>query len=337
MKIAKYFLLLLFLGIISLAVFILTQSGNFNVHKKITIDAPQQIVFEYLQDLDNWSDWTTSSLAQNGIYNIELDNIGIFKIKKEYSHPYDSLSQDILHDQIISNIFWKLKPNKSKTDIEFRFQGTLDLKTKIITFFKGTPNQIVSKEIEKNLNALAVFFMKQYKEFDIETQGVRTLGDTPYIYFQKNSSIQNLSKDILLEINNLKSFCLQNKLAINGNPIIVLKDQKITNSINCLFALPITEAIFLNEDEIYKTGNIDATNRLYFETILKGNYTHLGIAMTESQRAIEKKGNINLISGYPIILQLDTSIMQSKYPAEWKTKIYIPVQEESITETEEQI
>lgn len=331
MKILKYFLLLLLLGIVSLGVFILTQSGNFNVYKKITVDAPQQIVFEYLQDLNNWSDWTKSKRIRNNVYNIELDNIGVFEIKREYSHSYDSLSQDVLHDHIISNIFWKLTPNKNKTNIEFNFQGSLDLKTKIATFFKGTPNKVVSKEIERNLNALTVFFMKQYKEFDIKTKGLQRLDDTQYIYVKKNSSILDLNKDIPLEINNLKVFCKQNQITINDNAVLILNNSVFNNSVDYLFALPINDTIFLNEDEIYQTANI-ASDLLYFETILEGNYTHLGIAITESQRKIEKD-NAHPLPEYPVILRLQTSAIQSKYPAEWKTQIYIPVQEGSIAET----
>lgn len=322
MKIFKYFLLLIILGAISLIVFILTQNPYFKVERQFTVDAPKQIVYEYIDDLDSWQDWVITKKEDNGVYKINIEHLGEFLVRSEYNHPYDSLSQDILNDDKISNIYWKFSENKATTRIDLKFEGTLDIKTKITSFFYGNPSKVASDALEKNTNTLIVYFLKQYKEYSLEPIGIKKTEYNNYISFPVESTIVTLNTDINKYHKQLVDFCTENKVTITGTPFLILDGNIINGNIKYQFALPIKEQLFLNEEDIYKVGNSEITN--YYESSLKGFYSHLpeGLAKTKSQVT---KGDFNRDNNLPIIIDLQKSIIDSRFPSEWQTIIKIPI------------
>lgn len=322
MKILKYFLLLFVLGLVSLFVFILTQSPEYKVERKFTVDAPKQVVYEYISDLDNWTDWMNTEKIGNGIYNIELENLGQYNIRPEYTHPYDSLSQDILNDDKISNITWVLKNKQGKTDVSFSFSGALDLKTKIITFFLGTPNQVATNSIDKNINAFIVYFIKQYKDYTVTIGDVQKSTPTNYVYLNATSSFGSLNDDLLSLHKELDEFCKNNKLTITGDPYLMLGEESTRESINYRFAIPIKEDIFLNEEERFKVDNIGSSN--YFESTLTGYYTFLPEAVQQTRTAIANQ-EMTIKTDEPLVLVLRNSVIDSRLASEWKTVLKIPI------------
>ncbi|MDR2221370.1 MAG: hypothetical protein LBE34_01395 [Flavobacteriaceae bacterium] len=321
MRILKYFLLLLLLFTISLTVFILTQSGEFKVHKTFTLDAPQPVIYEYIHNIDNWNDWIPTTKKENAVYDITIDKIGNYQIRQEYNHPYDSLSQDILKDQKISNLVWKFKPNGKKTNVTFTFEGDLDLQTKISTFFYGTPSDVASQSIDKNINALIVYFIKQYKNYEIETNGIKNIKGSKYLYISSTTDMGTFETDIVKLDKKLRNFCSINDITITDTPFIILRNSLGNKSISFDFALPIKEKLFLNEEEIFKIGEIKGNS--YFETIFKGHYAHLKAGLIEINHAITR-GDVSVVSDRPTILKLRKSSAESKRPAEWETIFYIP-------------
>jgi hypothetical protein len=321
MRILKYFLLLLLLFTISLAVFILTQSGEFKVNKTFTLDAPQPVIYEYIHNIDNWNDWISTTKKENAVYGITIDKIGSYQIRQEYNHPYDSLSQDILKDQKISNIVWKFQPNGKKTNVTFSFEGNLDLQTKVMTFFYGTPSDVASQAIDKNINSLIVYFIKQYKNYEIETNGIKNLKESKYLYVKSTTDMGTFETDILKLDKKLRDFCTTNDITITDTPFIILNSSLNSKVISFDFAMPIKEKLFLNEEEAFKIGELKSNS--YFETVFKGHYAHLKAGLTEINHAITR-GEVSLVTDRPTILKLKKSSAESKRPAEWETIFYIP-------------
>ncbi|WP_286389321.1 hypothetical protein [Myroides marinus] len=330
MKIVQYFLLLFLLALVSLFVFILTQSPEYKIERKFSVDAPKELVYNYINDLDNWTDWMKSSKENNGTYNIELENLGTYSIRPEYSHPYDSLSQDILNDNKISNIIWRLKGNQNKTNITFTFSGTLDFKTKFITFFKGTPNQVATNSLDKNIDAFIVYFIKQYKEYEVKLDAVKTTPSMQYLYLETSSSIGMLNEDLKTLNNELSKFCETNQIEIAGDPFLILDNNRTQDIFKYKFALPIKGHIFLNEEEKYKIDTL--AKQSYFESTLSGYYTFLPDALRKTRSEINNR-ELNVIADQPIILLLKKSVIDSRLAAEWETVIKIPVEQQIIPVT----
>lgn len=330
MKIVQYFLLLLLLAFVSLFVFILTQSPEYKIERKFSVDAPKELVYNYINDLDNWTDWMKSSKGNNGMYNIELENLGSYNIRPEYSHPYDSLSQDILNDNKISNIIWRLKGNQNKTNITFTFSGTLDFKTKFLTFFKGTPNQVATNSLDKNIDAFIVYFIKQYKEYEVKLDAVKTTSATQYLYIETSSSIGMLNEDLKSLNNELSKFCESNQIEITGDPYLILDNNRTQDILKYRFALPFKGHIFLNEEEKYKIDTL--AKQSYFESTLNGYYTFLPEALRKTRSEINNR-ELNVIADQPIILLLKKSVIDSRLAAEWETVIKVPVEQQIIPVT----
>ncbi|WP_010255416.1 hypothetical protein [Myroides injenensis] len=322
MKIFKYFLFLILLGAISLIVFILTQNPYFKVERQFTVDAPKQIVYEYIEDLDTWQDWVITQKEDSGVYKINIEHLGEFLVRSEYNHPYDSLSQDILNDDKISNIYWKFTENKSNTTIDLKFEGTLDLKTKITSFFYGNPSKVASEALEKNTNTLIVYFLKQYKEYNLDPIGVKKTEYNNYISFPIESTIASLNTDINKSYKQIKDFCTANKVTITGIPFLILEEGITNENIKYQFALPIKEQLYLNEEDIYKVGAIEATN--YYESSLKGFYSHLPESLEKTKTQLTKE-DFTRDNNLPIIIDLEKSVIDSRFPAEWQTIIKIPI------------
>ncbi len=323
MKIIKYFSLLLLLTSISLVVFILTQSGTFKINKTFELDASKPIVYKYLNNLNNWKDWMPLQQIDDNTFSFELNNLGEFEIKNEYSYPYDSISQDILNDNKLSNIVWKFSQEQEKTVVNLTFEGKLDVKTKILTFFSGSPDKVVDKVLEKHINSLIVFFIKQYKEYTLETTGSKNQQAISYIYLETNTNYSSLKATIAKLDTKLKSFSEKNSFKLAGSPLLLINSLEEKNKITIQYGYTIQDSIFLNEEEKYKLGTLPIAN--YFESTVTGYYTHLPKALSEIYNTINKSEIFTVDNSKKTILKLDESSLNHRLPSEWKTRILIPV------------
>lgn len=323
MKILKYFLLLVTLLCTSLVVFVLTQSGNFKITKSFELDAPQPIVYQYIQDLNNWNDWIKTENFSNGIYQVTLPNIGIYQIRKEYDKPYDSISQDILYDNKLSNIIWRFSTKGKKTKVDFSFEGSIDLNTKILTFFSGSPDKVVGEAIDNNINALIVFFIKQYKEYDLTTTGSINKNTLHYIYLNSTSDYENIKTTIELLNKQLTDFCKTHKINVDPTPLLIFDNTPLTENLNFQYGFQLHDSIFLNEEENFKTGILASTS--YFENSVSGYYSHLPKALREIRSTISKSEVFTNNPNLKMRIELNQSVLNHRLPSAWKTTILIPI------------
>ncbi|WP_353159212.1 hypothetical protein [Myroides odoratus] len=323
MKILKYFLLLITLLCVSLIVFVLTQSGNFKITKSFELDAPQPIVYQYIQDLNNWNDWIATEKMSNGVYAIELPNIGSYQIRKEYEKLNDSISQDILYDNKLSNIIWRFSTQGQKTKVDFSFEGSIDLKTKILTFFSGSPNKVVGEAIDNSINGLIVFFIKQYKEYDLTTTGLVNKAPLNYIYLNGTADYTDIKPSIEVLHTKLTEFCTANNIKVDTTPLLIFDNTPLTQTLSFQYGFKIHDTIFLNEEELFKTTTLEANT--YFESTVSGYYSHLPKALREIRPIISKSEVFTNNPTGKMIIELNQSSFNNRLPSSWKTTILIPV------------
>ncbi|WP_158962862.1 hypothetical protein [Myroides fluvii] len=323
MKILKYFLLLITLLCISLIVFVLTQSGNFKITKSFELDAPQPIVYQYIQNLDNWSDWIATEKLANGVYAIDLPNIGSYQIKKEYEKLNDSISQDILYDNKLSNIIWRFSSVGQKTKVDFSFEGSIDLRTKILTFFSGSPNKVVGEAMDKNINSLIVFFIKQYKEYDLTTTGISTKTTLRYIYLNGTSDYTEIKPSIEALNAKLTEFCTAHQITVDKTPLLIFDNTPLTQKLSFQYGFKLQDSIFLNEEEQFKTATLEANS--YFESTVSGYYSHLPKALKEIRSIVSKSEVFTNNPNGKMIIELNQSSFDNRLPSAWKTTLLIPI------------
>ncbi|MHC5309632.1 SRPBCC family protein [Myroides sp. LJL116] len=334
MKILQYFLLLLALSAVALIVFILTQNPSFKVERQFKVDVPKNIVYKYVKDLNNWSNWIDSKKLENGTYEIAIDKLGVYNIQSEYNYPFDSITQDILNDKGISNISWKFAQSidSTSTIVDFKLESALDLKTKILTFFKGSPNEIARKEIEKNTNAFEVHFIKQYKEFKLDSLGVKAYQENCYLTLEKKTvRIDQLKDNIVEDYAKLMEFCTVNAIENTNKLTLVFYPSANSSTLTYQGAIAIEEQIFLHPDDAFQVLCLPKSS--YFETLLKGYYSHIAPSVQKSQNLLQQAGYTQDTST-PILLELQGENISSNLPSEWQTKIEIPLKEIPLMETQ---
>lgn len=323
MKILKYFLLLVTLLCISLVVFVLTQSGTFKVTKSFELDAPQPIVYQYIQDLNNWNDWIETENIANGVYSITLPKIGVYQIRKEYEKPHDSISQDILYDNKLSNIIWSLSPQGQKTKVNFSFEGSIDLKTKVLTFFSGSPDKVVSEAVDNKINALIVFFIKQYREYDLTTTGSSKREAFDYIYLTSTADYTDIKITVEALHAQLTAFCTTNKINVDPTPLLLFDNNPLTQNLEFQFGFKLRDSIFLNEEETIKMGRLTTSD--YFESSISGYYSHLPKALNEIRTIMSKSEVFTTNPTQKMMIELNQSSLNNRLPSTWKTTILIPI------------
>ncbi|MGG5578267.1 hypothetical protein ACPDHL_13120 [Myroides sp. C15-4] len=323
MKILKYFLLLVTLLCISLVVFVLTQSGNFKITKSFELDAPQPIVYRYIQDLNNWNDWIETENNTNGVYSITLPKIGVYQVRKEYEKPYDSISQDILYDNKLSNIIWRFSPQGQKTKVDFTFEGSIDLKTKILTFFSGSPDKVVGTAIDNSINTLIVFFIKQYREYDLTTSGSAKRKTFDYIYLNSTAEYTDMKTSIEALHTQLMDFCTANKIKVDPTPLLLFDNHPLTQNLAFQFGFKLHDSIFLNEDEKVKMGTLEGND--YFESSITGYYSHLPKALREIRTVVSKSEVFTNNPAQKMLIELNQSSLDNRLPSTWKTTVLIPI------------
>ncbi|MHC5202406.1 hypothetical protein [Myroides sp. LJL119] len=330
MKILQYFLLLILLSAVSLVVFVLTQNPNFTVQRQFVLQAPKNIVYQYIADLNTWSNWISTKKLDQGNYILDINKLGSYEIQPEYQYPYDSLSQDILKDDKISNIKWAFKSTADSlaTLVDFEFSSSLDLKTKLLTFFSGSPTKIATHELEKNTNALMVYFIKQYQEHRWDSIGIVEQPELRYIGLPtQESTYFSLDKDLNKSISSLMEFTSSNRIQVDKSPFLIVN--KIQNDkISYTVGLVIQDEIFLNPDDIFFSGLINKGH--YLQNDLKGYYTHLPTKLVD-YKSLVKKANTNLEANKDILIFLQESVLQSPLPGSWKTSIKIPLESETLS------
>lgn len=321
MKILKYFSLLFLLTLVSLVVFILTQNGQYKVSKKIIVEAPKEYVFNYLQNVNNWKEWTESRHTNNSKIEVELNGFRYSELHNNKAYQQDSLIQTLL-TRIPTKIKWTFKEIENKTEINFLIEGTIDLRTKVEYFWEGNPTQTVARAIEKDLSKLSTTLTHQYSFTEFETQGPTTLPKTLYIYVKQSSTIHTLEKDIQKHYPLLQSFVTDYKLSTDLRPMLLFNSVDFNDTLNYRLALPISKKIFLNEEDYVTLDSI--TSPLSFKSIATGHYKHLEKALNETQQSFVAS-QIQEDKKHMSLLLLDKSILDSHNPSEWKTEIYIPI------------
>ncbi len=325
MKILQYFLLLLLLSAISLVVFILTQNPDFKVEKQFKVDVPKSTVYNYVKDLNNWSHWINTQKQDNGTYLLSIDKLGKYYIQSEYSYPSDSISQDILNDKGISNIRWKFSQDKDSlgTLVDFTFESSLDLKTKILTFFTGSPNQIARKEIEKNINSFAVYFIQHYKEHTFDSIGLLDKKATSYLSLpSKTVSIDKLRDQLIEDYDQLVDFTNSNNIQHQDVLVLFIDPSTTDKAITYKGSVAISQDIFLNPEDLFDLISLE--DQSYFQTQLQGYYTHL-IPSIKKSNDLLNQSDFNKDNNGVLLLEFDKASLESPLPSSWKTKIEIPI------------
>ncbi|MDG3581463.1 SRPBCC family protein [Galbibacter pacificus] len=341
MRILKYLIFLFLIVTIGFAIYIAIQPDNYKVTRTTVINAPQSVLYNYINDTKEWPNWDPwyekdpnaqlrygeKTKGVGATYSWNGEFIGKGKIKTTYS-TIDSISQNIhfispyessAHD------FWKLEPSNQQdaTIVTWGIEGELGFMEKAVMLFQGGMENNIGPDFERGLKKLDSLVIADMKKYSISLIGKTEYGGGYYLY-QTASSKQN---EVNLATNKmfpeLGAFMEQNYISPSGTPFTLFEEWDDTNNTAIFSAcIPVKEKIMTPPGSMILCGYMEPG--VYFKTILKGDYVNMDEAWSKTREAIKK----NEIAIDPARDAFETYIKSpDEYPnpADLLSEIYIPI------------
>lgn len=335
MKILKYiFLLLLLIGIAGF-VFIATQPGEYSFTKKKEIAVSKDVVFNFINDFENWHLWNVDVspsseelFAENSkTYTITNGNSSIvYETLEEFST--DSIVQKITQNELNHTLTWKFTPTKKGTLITCNMQGTMTLKEKVLSVLQGGAQNYLGTNLEENLTSIEKYLTTQLNKYNIKINGLVTKEGTLLIKQIDSSSLKKYNSIARSKFSNLISFAKENSINFNESPFILFEYwDTVKNTTKYSVCLPVKEEIITSEGSDVLGGEIFEFRAV--KVTLTGDYSHLRKAWDEAFKYIQKNKltediNGNYIETYKVFPP------NEKEPSKWVTEIYVPIKSEVI-------
>lgn len=309
--------------------------SNFKVEKKVVINADKQQIFNQVNDLKNWLNWSTLILKDESIFsnndNYVLDNLGrgtkiiwqsenkdLGKGRLEVlkSSPSDSLKveMNIGSYNFINNYhFYSIDEG-----VEVVWESKTDFGFNPFTKFYGLfVDEFISSDIDMSLKKL-----KSYAENLPKIHSVKVKRDSvDLLWFLsirdtlKPVQMNNIHGKMYAQIN---QFMDENNISISGSPIVIYHLWSDT-LIDIEAGLPVVDSLVTNNDRI-KLNKIDEGKVV--TAIHHGHYdrlpeTYFGINEWMRKNKVVVRG--------PLWEVYITDPALEPNPEKWQTAIYFPI------------
>lgn len=339
MKAFKYFLFLFLILIIGFAIYVAVQPNEFSVTRTITLQAPQQLVFNNVSDFKNWEAWSSWREADpdmvirlqkqtagiGGSYEWE-DKDGIGVIKTNDAKRFESLDQEMLYGAYPpSQITWGFRATpEGDTDVTWNISGKdLPFLFKFFCLIGGGMESQIGPHFERSLEKLDSILVADMNKYTINIEGVTEYGGGFYVYKTTNANDTNISTKMRQNFGHLMQFIQSSRAQLAGMPLTVYNEMNNNGTVIMSNSLPIITKLDIPDSADVSLGYMPKMKVL--KTTLKGNYTYLKNAWSETMKHLEENG-IKQSDQNPFEIYTNDP---GKYPnpADWTTTIYIPLKE----------
>ncbi|WP_396196393.1 GyrI-like domain-containing protein [Flavobacterium sp.] len=313
MRILKYIFLLLLLFFIAFVVFVATQPGDYKIMQSKEIAASKEELVHFVADTNSFDDWSPW----------EQDEARIANLSKPAS---DSLFQKITINNELSQSYFAFQSTKKGTRVTWQMQGTLDLKSKIMSVLNGGANPVIGSQLEKGLENINYYLVNEIGNYSIKTNGIVTQKATNYIQQQTTCYVKDFEKKSKAMVQNMLSFVTKNKIKTTGVPFVRYTTKKSPDQKTAFaICIPISERIYTMEGSQISGGRFEAFEAV--KTTLTGDYSHNDKAW-RAARGFINKNKLTEATDEKAIEVYKVSLPKERKPSKWVTEIYIPVQKQ---------
>ena len=311
MRILKYLFLLFLLLFIAFVVFVATQPGDYKIMQTKEIAAPKEKLFQFIANTNSFQEWSPW----------EEDEALIATVKNSSK---DSLFHKITINEEPSNSSFLFQSTKKGTLVTWQMEGTLDLKSKIMSVLNGGANPVIGSQLLKGLENINYYLVNEIGNFSIKTNGLVTKQAANYLQQVATCAVSDFETKSKAMLQNMISFVTKNNITTTGLPFVRYTtkkspDQKTTFAI----CIPIKERIFTLEGSQISGGHFEAFDAV--KTTLTGDYSHKEKAWKAARRYMNKN-KITEDTAEKAIEIYQISLPKERKPSKWVTEIYIPVQ-----------
>lgn len=338
MKFLKNIILLLLILFVVAAVYLATLDGAYNVATTRIIKADPTVVFNDLNDYQNWEEWgpwyeqdstirvqyDKNTKGKGAGYTWTSDIEGGGKMKTLSVQKPDRIDQEIVFEtpfgDMASDVYWILNKVDNGTELTWGIKGELPFFSRFLA--SGMSEQLGPME-ERGLELFDENLQKKLKVYSIDSVGVVDYSGGFYLYTSTSSKINDVgvkSKGMMSHVHN---FLVENKIRLTGSPFILYHKFDQENG-TAMFsaAYPIAERIITQDSDIL-TGYMKRGT--YFKTILTGSYNNSAAAWEKAMFQAENLKEYSLIEdGEPFEIFINDPD-NTPNPAKLVTEIYIPI------------
>ncbi|WP_282123954.1 SRPBCC family protein [Algibacter mikhailovii] len=339
MKAFKYFIFLLLIVFIGLAIFIAVQPNEFSFSRSRVIKAPKSMLYKKVNDFKNWPDFSPwieqepeailtygeKSFGVDGNYSWNGEVLGEGKMTTIAVEKNKSISQHITFIKPFesqSDINWTFEDTEGGVNVTWAMKGKQDFMTKMYTTFAGSIEENTAPDFDRGLFKLDSIVHADLKVFSIKVNGVTEHGGGFYLYNTTSCKISDLSDRMQEMMPKVINYALSNNIQLAGSPFVNYhKWDEANNAVMFSSCVPTTEKVVSNEPDIL-TGQLNPFKAI--KTTLKGDYINLKAAWDTTMKYIPEIG-LEFEETGPNIESYPTDPNNTPNPADWITEIYIAV------------
>lgn len=344
MKIFKYLLFLTLIFIIGASIYIATMDGKFQVEKKLMMGAPQEVIYNEVNDFTTWKNWGPWAKEANDMiikygekttgegasYSWQSEEMGEGKIITTKATPHSSLEQEITFitpfGESTSEVYWEFEPQGDSTLVTWGMMGEQSFMEKASFIFKDESlAEMMQPMFTKGLNNLQEEVNIKMNRYSINIDGVTQHGGGYYMYITTASKISQIRERMEKMFTEVGNFMTSNNIEQVGKPFILY------NEWNEEQGTAIYSAGYFTPSEVITTAESNVLNGFMpnqrtLKTTLKGDYDNLKEAWDSSYAYLQKNG-LKINENAPPFEVYMTGQNDNANPAEWITNIYIPLEQ----------
>ena len=234
MKIAKYFLLLLFLFSIFFILFIGTQPSNFTVKSEKTIAIPKPKLFQFINEYRNWEYWYPNLKGKTEIKTTISETSfgeGAFLKWKDIAistsqiFEKDSIYQLEKNDEQEYTTHWTFEDVKEGTKVTWSITGKMSFTQKMNAFLNGTTESSFISKIEEGLENINNYLVNEINSCNIMVNGIVTRPESFYIQQKDSCKISDFNLRSISLLKKINDFVKQNDIQANGDAFIQIENK----------------------------------------------------------------------------------------------------------------
>lgn len=336
MKILQYLFLLVLLAFFGVAVFIMTQDGSFDVSSSQLIQVPKTTAFDYVNDYRNWETFGSWNKKDSGIrYNYPAKTMGVGGycswnidsevglLKTNQVIEGSSIVQQFEFNGTTAKINWSFKDTVGGVKISVHTKGTVNLYTKITSFFKGGISTLLQDVCSKSLTNLHKTLVYEMKTYSIKVNGVSQRNSGYCLKQTYTFTLKSLPRNIKIIMPRMVHFFKQNKLVMNGKPFVYYDMyDTVRGLVTFSICVPTTQQIYVSPGSDITSGEIVPFTCV--KSTLIGDYSHTQEVWKQARKYISDNGYSENSAGKYTEVYVKT-LEDIKQPSKWVTEIYIPV------------
>ncbi len=341
MKILKYLLFLILIGLIGFALFIAVQPSTYDISRSHEIEAPATVVHSYIDDYSKWGEWSpwlekeaeavvnlgekTSGVGAS--YSWKGDELGEGNMETRYVSK-DSISQlinFISPYESTSDIYWTIGAGETTTKVTWGMKGELGFMEKVFVTLGGGMEKAIGPDYERGLEKMDSVVKAGMEKYAITDNKVADYGGGYYLYISTSSRQDETGEKMAMLFPRIMEFMQKEGIEMAGKPFsrYTKWDEEAGTTIFST-CIPVKEKIVTPAGSEVLCGYIEPGQ--YYKTTLTGNYTNLAEAWGKAMENIKAAGLEEVEGGEPFEVYTNDP-MEYPNPADWITEIYIPVKE----------